>query len=90
MYYFDSVEEKNINGFSEVFAVNKENNQAYLLRNVIISPIESTSTGFSLRISCYPESYTYRGGFNTKDEADKFVNDVMSLINKANRTNYGL
>ena len=90
MYYFDLIEEKNINGSVEVFAVNKENNQAYLLRDVIISTFGSTSNGFSLKISCYPESYTYRGGFNTKDEADKFVDDVMKLINRANRTNYGL
>lgn len=90
MYLFDRVEEKNINGIFEVFAVNDQDNQAYLLRNVIISASESTLDGLSLSISCYPEKYVYRGNFNTASEMKEFADSVLRLLYDASKKNYAI
>jgi hypothetical protein len=90
VYLFDRVEEKNINGIFEVFAVNEQDNQAYLLRNVIISTSESTLDGLSLSISCYPEKYVYRGSFNTASEMKVFADSVLRLLYEASKKNYAI
>lgn len=87
MYFFDRIEEKNMNGIFEVFAVNEHDNQAYLLRNVIISASESASDGLSLSISCYPEKYVYRGSFNTAGEMKEFADSVLRLLYEASKKN---
>lgn len=90
MYLFDRVEEKNINGTFEVIAVNDQDNQAYLLRNVIISTSESALEGLSLSISCYPEKYVYRGSFNTASEMQEFADNVLRLLYEASKKNYAV
>ena len=90
MYLFDRVEEQKINGTFEVFAINEQDNQAYLLRNIIISTSESTLEGFSLSISCYPEKYIYRGSFNTADEMKEFADSVLRLLNEASKKNFAI
>jgi hypothetical protein len=90
VYLFDRVEEKNINGIFEVFAVNEQDNQEYLLRNVISSASESTLDGLSLSISCYPEKYVYRGSFNTASEMKEFADSVLRLLYEASKKNYAI
>ena len=90
MHLFDRVEEKNMNGIFEVFAVNEQDNQAYLLRNVIINTSESALEGLSLSISCHPEKYVYRGGFNTASEMKEFAESILRLLNEANKKNYAI
>ena len=90
MYLFDRVEEQNINGTFEVFAVNDLDNQAYLLRNVIISTSESTLEGLSLSISCYPEKYVYRGSFDTASEMKEFADNVLRLLYEASKKNFAV
>lgn len=87
MYLFDLVEVRNINGTFGVVAVNEQENQAYLLRNVIINTSESALEGCSLSISCTPEKYVYRGSFNTASEMKNFAESVLRLLNEASRTN---
>jgi len=93
--FFDRVEEKIINGTVEVFAVNELDDQAYLLRNVTINTSESTldeSTleRFVLSISCHPETYVYRGSFNSASEMKEFSDRVLRLINEADKTNHAM
>ena len=90
MYLFDRVEEKNINGSFEVFAINEKDNQAYLLRSVIINISESVLEGLSLSISSHPEKYVYRGSFNTVSEMKDFADSVLRLLNEAGKKNYAI
>lgn len=83
MYLFDLVEVRNINGTFGLFAINKQENQAYPLKNVIINTSERTLEGFSLSISCHPEKYVYRGNFNTASEMKEFADRVLRLLNEA-------
>lgn len=89
VYFFDRVEERNINGTFEVFAVNEKDDLLYLLReNLIISTSESALEGFRLSISCYPEKYVYRGCFNTASEMKEFAESVPRLLYEASKKNY--
>jgi hypothetical protein len=90
MYFFDYIEERDLNGTFEIFAINEQENQAYLLREVIVSTSESQLNGFSLSISCYPEKYIYRGKFNKATEMEDFKNNILRLLREANIKNYGI
>lgn len=90
MYYFDRVEEKEINGKFDVFAINDQNGQAYLLRNAIVSYSSSTLNEFSLSIGCYPESYAYRGTFKTEAEMNRFAHSVQALLHGADKKNHAI
>lgn len=90
MYLFDRVEEKEINGNFEVYAINAHDNQAYLLRDVIVNTSASSIDGLSLSISCNAEKYIYRGNFNTEMEMNAFAKDVLRLLDKASKKNYGM
>lgn len=90
MYLFDRVEEKEINGNFEVFAINEQEDQAYLLRDVIINIPDSTIGGLSLSISCYPEKYVYRDNFNTEIEMKALADSVLRLLHEAKRRNYAI
>lgn len=87
VYLFDRVEEKNINGIYEIFAINEKDNKEYLLRNVIISTSESSLDGFFLSISCYQEKYVYRGSFKTSGEMKEFAESVDRLLFEAGKKN---
>ena len=90
MYLFDRVEEKQINGTFEVFAINEQDNQAYLLRDAIINTSAGAIEGLSLSISCHPEKYNYRGSFNTDIEMKAFVDSMLRLLHEANKKNHAI
>ncbi|WP_445371422.1 hypothetical protein ACH518_20360 [Methylomonas sp. HW2-6] len=88
MYQFDRVAEQKINGTFEVLAINDEDNQAYLLRDVIINAPDITLEGFRLSISCNSEKYVYRVSFNTANETKEFADSVLRLLLDASKKNF--
>jgi hypothetical protein len=90
MHLFDRVEEKEINGNFEVYAIDEQDNRAYLLRDVIINTSASAIEGLELSISCHPEKYIYRGVFTTEVEIKAFADNIMHLIYGASKKNYAI
>lgn len=45
MQFFDRIEQREINGFYELFAIDEQKNEAYLLRDLIVRTESSAITG---------------------------------------------
>lgn len=87
MYLFDRVQEHKINGIYDVFAINDEDNQEYLLRNIIVNTSAIKLDGFKLTISKFPETYVYRGDFQTDTELKSFAENIISMLEAADKKN---
>ena len=87
MYLFDKVEEQYVNGMYDVFAINELDNQGYLLRKIETELSASGLEGFKLIIRQYPETYVYRGNFQTKSDMENYANNITRLIETANKKN---
>lgn len=87
MNYFDRVSEQDINGTLFVVAVNDKSNEAYIVKGGIIGWMGNPSTGFTLNISCHPETYIYRNKFDTEDELDAFVASINQLTKQVENKN---
>jgi hypothetical protein len=87
MMYFDRVEERKINGIFILFAINVTDDQAYPLTNVIVQTSDSLVEGLHLSITSYPESYIYRGKFQSSEELQTFQTHIVKLIHEADAKN---
>lgn len=80
MQFFDRIEQREINGFYELFAIDEQKNEAYLLRDLIVRTESSAITGNWI----YVNSIKKRMSF----ENEKLMNDFSeSLMQQANELN---
>lgn len=82
--YFDDIEELEENGSFYVIAKDKESGNAY----VVTSParVETSASaydGYILRVSAPPNTYVYRGEFQSKEEMERFADRIIKLITAA-------
>jgi len=84
MQIFDRIEIQEINGFRELFAVNDEKNEAYLLRNPMIISESSVLTGHWISVS----SIKKRVAFSDEQSMKKFCDDLMKTVHELDAENY--
>lgn len=87
MYLFDRIEEQCMDGTFCAFAVNEQDNQAYLLVNASVETSESSLEGCCLSIICPPEKYVYRGKLSTAIEMKGFEEKLLRLLNEVDKKN---
>ncbi|SFW53715.1 hypothetical protein SAMN03159511_4271 [Pseudomonas sp. NFACC19-2] len=82
--YFDYLEEREENGSFYIVAVDKQSETAYIINNTaIIKTAASSLDGFQLTISVYPDTYVYRGKFQSKKEMEDLSKNMSTLIMSA-------
>lgn len=82
--YFDHVEEREENGSFYIVAIDTQSGNSYLVNNhSVIQTSTSSLEGFKLVISAYPDTYVYRGTFQSKEEMEKLSKEIGKLIMSA-------
>ena len=70
-----------------MFAINAIDDQAYQLTNVMVQTSDSLVEGLHLSISSHPESYIYRGKFQSSEELQAFKKHIVKLVHEADAKN---
>ncbi|MDP9512503.1 hypothetical protein Q7O56_26085 [Pseudomonas protegens] len=79
--YFDHIEEREENGSFYIVAIDTKSGNTYLINNhAIIQTSTSSLEGFRLVISVHPDTYVYRGNFQSKEEMEKLSKEIGKLI----------
>lgn len=83
--YFDFIEEREVNGRFDIYAINRLEDVAFLLKTPVIATSVSSSGELWLKIVDNQNEYFYRGEFQSKEEMDKYVSYINRLVTTADR-----
>ncbi|WP_432744964.1 hypothetical protein ABXJ76_05610 [Methylobacter sp. G7] len=83
MQFFDRIEHREINGFHELFAIDEQKNEAYLLRDLIVRAESSAITGNWL----YVNSIKKRTSFENEKLMNDFSENLMRQANELDAEN---
>lgn len=83
MQFFDRIEQCKVNGLHELFAVDEQKNEKYLLRKIIVGSESSALSGNWLIVN----SIKRRIAFENKNLMDEFCVNLMRLADELDAKN---
>ncbi|MBK8452710.1 MAG: hypothetical protein WAQ53_11055 [Thiofilum sp.] len=90
MKIFDRIDIQEINGFRELFAWDNEKNEAYLLRNPVISSESSIFTGYRVSINSIKKRSAFLDEQSMKQFCDEFMKKAYELNTENHKKKYDL
>jgi hypothetical protein len=89
MQFFDRIEQREIKGFYELFAIDEQKNEAYLLKDLIVRTESSAITGNWLYVNSIKKRISFENEKLMNDFSENLMRQANELDAENNKKKYG-